>query len=669
MGAASAIRGRRAAVAALLALVVAAIVTATLVGGGGSGVPVAAGQSAEGSAVAQTDDSVPARNVTMLGSSPEESVGETWGIGQGNAEGSQAWQLVRYSQAGGWTTGPPFENEHGEPLGGFQPAGSPGPNGEPIHAFAGAIAPGGAGALLGFVSDRSAPSGQLRMVLAREPGRAFRATAPVPEAMLNPANESLYSEYRAQNIAAVEEAGGRAGVFVAPVRVGPTGPENAVLHWSGTAWSREPIQLSAEAEAAGFRVLSVAAASPTEAWLLAQLSGRGDKVALFRRVVTGTEAEWRPVLSGGRPALQIPIQGGEETFTAIGLGSPPTNAVDLLTATSEGVWIDGERGESHHAATMYFKAEGNGPAGHVLASWCTARPGESPCTHPLPEALPTGPYRSFAWRATGPSEPYGRRVVTGLIEGVSLRLERQEFQDQLALGSSAPPNDVGGTHGAAFSSPVDGWLGSFSFPVHITDRPAPDRIEEYPVPFRKALAAAAPAPDQPVGALKSEALAVGDEGEVARYKPGAGWTPESLYGTNAVISRSRLRAVAWPKPSRAYAVGEFGQMWLWRGETGLWQPDPAAPPNFQGNLLGIAFEPGAAERGFAVGQQGVLLKFGKTWRQLPECESAAVAECIPQAAAGASFTSIAFAGAQAIVAYRKFHREQGGTAPHYTGGS
>ena len=94
-------------------------------------------------------------------------------------------------------------------------------------------------------------------------------------------------------------------------------------------------------------------------------------------------------------------------------------------------------------------------------------------------------------------------------------------------------------------------------------------------------------------------------------------------------------------------------MWLWRGETGLWEPDPATPLNFRGNLLGVAFDPNNPSRGYAVGQQGVLLRFGKTWTQ----------EALPSEVAGASFTSIAFAGSEAIVAFRVAHVGNGEAAP------
>ena len=90
-------------------------------------------------------------------------------------------------------------------------------------------------------------------------------------------------------------------------------------------------------------------------------------------------------------------------------------------------------------------------------------------------------------------------------------------------------------------------------------------------------------------------------------------------------------------------------MWLWRGETGLWERDPATPMNFRGNLDGISFDPNNPARGYAVGtgarrSAGVLLRYGKSWTE----ETA-----LPPQAQGASFTSIAFAGSEAIVAFAR----------------
>ena len=90
-------------------------------------------------------------------------------------------------------------------------------------------------------------------------------------------------------------------------------------------------------------------------------------------------------------------------------------------------------------------------------------------------------------------------------------------------------------------------------------------------------------------------------------------------------------------------------MWLWRGETGLWERDPATPLNFRENLIGIAFDPNNPARGYAVGtsavgHHGVLLRYGKSWTE---------ETTLPAQVQNASFTAIAFAGSEAIVAYRE----------------
>ena len=136
-------------------------------------------------------------------------------------------------------------------------------------------------------------------------------------------------------------------------------------------------------------------------------------------------------------------------------------------------------------------------------------------------------------------------MITGLGEGVSLRLEGSEFVRVLTLGASEAPNDVGGTFGAAYSNPDEGWLGNERLPVHVTLNPAPDMLSPYPVPFRYALTAVAPQPGAAVGSLGSQALAVGDQGEVARFVPGEGWQPESLLSAGGGVappasSRRRL---------------------------------------------------------------------------------------------------------------------------------
>jgi hypothetical protein len=94
---ATGVRARRARarhIAGLLPIgAVALLVTGVL--GKVAAVPRASAQAGQGEPVGQTDDSVPAQNVIMLGSSPLEAEGETWGIGEGGSLSSGAWTLVR----------------------------------------------------------------------------------------------------------------------------------------------------------------------------------------------------------------------------------------------------------------------------------------------------------------------------------------------------------------------------------------------------------------------------------------------------------------------------------------------------------------------------------------------------------------------------------------------
>jgi hypothetical protein len=617
----------------------------------------AAGQPITAEPTAQTDDSIPAHEVMMIGSSPLEAPDETWGIGTVESDGHPSYVVVRYAEGAGWALAPSFLNAAGQPLSGFEP--------DPKALLAGQVTPGGSGVLLGTVPKE--PLGEStatrQVLLVRDPHvdqGAFRETAPLPEAgeaALAP-GETLFAEHRAPLTVALDEEGGaRAGALVVPERNAAMGAEASVLHWDGNAWTREPIEIPGGISE-GFRVLAIGASSPSNAWLLARLPSPAGAIALFRRNLVGSVPRWQPVAPAHGEPAGAPLKGNGEPVTVTGVG--PTSP-QILNVTTEGVWIEGERADISERLAMFFRPEreggGEGYSGEAH-SWCNAPAGSPPCDYPLSEGLPRGPSRSFAWAE--PGTPYGQRVITGLAEGVSLRLEGATFKRVIALGASLA-SDVGGSLGAAFSNPREGWLGNETLPVHLTLNPAPNRLAPYPVPFRRALLAVAPDPDAPVGALSSEALAVGERGEVARYMPGEGWLPESLFAAGGHVVHPRLRAVAWPTPTRAYAVGALDsagdpQMWLWRGETGLWEPDPATPRNFRGNLLGIAFDPSNPSRGYAVGQQGVLLRYGKSWTQ----------EALPLELADASFTSIAFAGSEAIVAYRVAHIEGG--VRFYTGG-
>jgi hypothetical protein len=648
-------RRRRRVVLALPLAALAIAVVALAIATAGPGAKSAAAAPAAGEVTPQTDDSVPASAVTMFGSSPSEAPDEVWGIG--TSMGGTA--VVHYTANTGWTLGPPLQDAGSSPLEAFSLAHPEAGTHSAPSPLAGQMTAAGSGALLG--SAKSAGKGR-QALLVRDPGGAFKEApgplpegeAPVGEAALQ-SGEQLFGANQAPMVAALDEEGGHAGAFVVPVDEGGERIEGSVLHWDGEHWSREQIEVPA-ASNKEFTVLALAASSPTEAWLLAKLSSNypAGAVGLYRRHVGAKgEAVWRAVATtpGGEAGgpLEVPTSASPVQFSI-----PQATQSQILTATSGGLWVDGVRTDSQDSVTMFVRATGEASA-QVASAWCAG--GSPACAGTLPAQLPSSGGRSFAWPGAG----FGERVLTGLPAGMSLRFEPGEnsFRAVAALGGS-PTEDVGGAFGAAFASPREGWLGQAQLPVHLTTQPLPSQLTNWPVPFRHALLALAPQPGAPVGAPGSQALAVGDRGEIARYQPGSGWLPESL-GIGKSHPTPRLRAVAWPRPGRAYAVGDEGAMWLWRGETGLWEPDPAAPLNFQGNLLGVAFDPANPARGYAVGESGVLLKYGKSWQQesFPgegPCTVPPSASAEEQARCSnwqdANFTSIAFAGSEALVAYR-----------------
>jgi hypothetical protein len=616
--------------------VLSAAALALIAGLSDGGVPRAAGLTGAPELVAQTDDSVPAKDMTLIGAAPGEASAEVWGLAQ--KAGSSV--LVRYAQDTGWTLGPPLQDSTGAALSGFQldkPEAFRHPQPSPL---AGQMVPDGAGAMLGTVGSGATAK---QVLLVRNPGGAFKE-APIEssEEQLHE-GEKLFGFNGEPMLTALEEPGGGAGALVVPVAGG--GVDSAVLHWNGKAWSREAIEIPSKSSEQ-LQVVAIGASSPGNAWLLARLSPeyKSGSLALFHRHLGAGTPSWQPVTvkSGGEAGEPIEVEG--ETFTI-----PTADQAQILTVTSSGLWLDGQLRGAQASATIFFSPEGEANAGTVKRLWCRI-PASSSATvkgceeHPLPEALPTDFSRSFAWPGSG---GFGERLITGLRDGQLLRLSGETFAAVNSLGGNA-----GATYGAAFASAQEGWLGKEVLPVHLTlATNAPrNRLAPWPVPFRFALTAVAPQPGAPVGAESSEVLAVGDRGEVARYHPHQGWFPETLPGPGGKRQTPRLRSVAWPTPERAYAVGDAekgaGQMWLWRGETKLWEKDPAIPLNFRGNLLGIAFDPNNPSRGYAVGQSGALLRFGKSWTQEPD-------EALPPAARGASFTSIAFAGSEAIVAWRK----------------
>jgi hypothetical protein len=546
------------------------------------------------------------------------------------ASGSSQGQLVferASDEDSDWTIAETPLDEAGQPYRGMQP-----------NRLSARITLHGGGLLVG--EDTTRPSGKQIVVLARNPGGRFQALPEPPSGVLLGASEG-----GDPNAEVLAEAGGSGAVADAAVEdgghteafLGALGrrQDAAVAHWNGTKWLREPVELPKGYEGS-FTIVALDGTSPQNMWMLGQASAQsGLGMMLFKRTEAVGEGKWQLVELGSAlfSASATPAQNVSGVEPLSGQAQP-------LTASDQGVWIDGNLqapggGSDGYDFTLYYDIA----QAKVTASWCDAHSigGEALCTHPFGARFGRlAGYRSFAFDGPG----YGSRIITNPLQpggqdstnmGAYLRLEGTTFERMPGAGADNAP-------GGAFYSPEDGWLEG---PVQIITAVAPQRLASWPVSARAPFTAVAPAPDTAPGDPNAQALAVGADGVVARYTPGHGWQREFLLTSSGAVSSPTLRAVAWPEPDRAYAVGDLGAMWLWRAETGLWEKDPAAPPaGFQGDLDGIAFDPQNPALGYAVGQSGALLRYDKTWTQ---------EEALPPGFKEANFTSVAFAGSEAMV--------------------
>ncbi|HKZ14925.1 MAG TPA: hypothetical protein VJL81_13880, partial [Solirubrobacterales bacterium] len=564
---------------------------------------------------------------TFIGASPQEAPGEVWA--------TAGPTLARYSDATGWETVPPAVDEAGK--------------------AAGVEFVQNQGTLLarttgrgGIVAVATKAEGGEALVV-REPGGALVSVAEPEEALLEKGVKFL----EAPLVAAVEGSGGATRALVTHSD-GP-GPE-FVLSWSSAGgWITEPICIgflpgpSCTVPPSAFRVLAIEA-NEGEAWLLGREATVGEGVELFHRDPTGGVGGtpvWRQVELG--PAGSLGARFAEPPLGGSAISG--REAGQPLTVTSTGVWVDAAitTGAVNQPATIYYDTARK----EVTGSWCEVESSPGLCTYPLGSDLPAGFGRSFAWPSGGAAEPFGRRVVTGVDQGAILSLTGATFERNPLVGGEA-----GSYRGAALGGPEEGWLGAAP-PVRLTHNPAEASLRTWPVPFRRPLTAIAAAPATAPGSLGAEALAVGAAGEVARYLPGIGWEPEFLLTSSGKRATPNLRGVAWPEPGRAFAVGDGGAMWVWQKATGLWSADPAAPSKLiRANFTAVAFDPGKPSRGYAVGKQGLLMRYGRTWTQ----------EALPaEIPAEANFTSVTFAGDEALATW-KYPTLKEGAVNGYVGG-
>ena len=611
-----------------LVLVLAATIVAVLAGRGqGSSLPAGTlPLPMLGTADAET---------VLMGSAPAGEPGEAWGYRQlpfavGGAEvgagplafGPQAdpanptrqLAFLRYTDGNGWRVFQLPVDQNGNPYRGPVP-----------NSASAQITPTGGGMLVG--RDPHRPIDDQVVVLDHNPGGPWKAlespppTVLLPEEGPKPAEELAGDSGSGTVAAAAFDEGGHTGLLFAPVG---RSVADGILHFDGSTWTREEVQVP-PASASHFHVLAVDATGLGNAWAIAEADpAMGRSVVLLQRTSTPGGPLWVE-----RPLGAAPFANSETPGLISGLG-PLGGAAQPLTVTSEGVWIDLTgtiEGEARDATVFYDIG-----AGSVTGSWCDAGVCGAPLGAKLSQQIG---YRSFAWPGPG----FGTRVITNPLDPGGGEESNRGTYLRLSEGVFIREPGGGGNFRAtgAFSSADSGWLQG---PVHISAESRPDLLRPWPVSLRAPLTAATTAPGYPSGALGSPALAVGADGAVARYVPGEGWKREYLTTSNGSVSKVTLRGVAWPETGHAYAVGDSGTMWEWNAADGLWIADPGVPIGFEGNLMGVAFDPSNPSRGYAVGKSGVLLGYGKSWEQ----------EALPAGFASANLTSIAFAGSEAIVA-------------------
>lgn len=565
----------------------------------------------------------PALNASMLGPARETGVpGEAWALSTENVttrvpktvDGQTLPQtkdyILRYRPAEGWRYVQAPLDEQGGPFAGTLESGRVTAKG---------------GLLLGGL-DTTRPSGEQRVVLVRDATGPTRVVPAPASGILLPSQGSTPAEALSSSVLAARDGGaGRTEGFVA---ITGRPQQTGVARWDGTSWTRETICVAADGSAApagcsdaetlkdaefGLTASALATVEGGDAWLLASAhadAGRG--LVLFRRTGSGANVRWalRDIDAPRFAAAETPADG----ITAV----EPLAGSHAAVATTDGVWIDGTFRQNGAARSVTLRITTAG-----TRSWCDG----GACDAPLGFALRTN--------ATSQAWADGSRIIGPVGDGTGryARFDGTTWSVSAAFGAI--------TGGIAFTSLDEGWLND----VHVTRELAGSPLAAWSVPVRRPLTAIASAPGAPA-ALETPALAVGIEGNVLRYTPGQGWDSEVRIGGSGVV-RDDLRGVAWPEASTAFAVGDEGAMWRWRKATGLWESDPAAPFDFTGHLTGIAFQPGNPDRGFAVGRDGVLLRYGKSWEpvELP----AAVATAGPGGGKVDLF-GVAFAGSQAIAA-------------------
>ncbi len=321
--------------------------------------------------------------------------------------------------------------------------------------------------------------------------------------------------------------------------------EQAVIHWDGSSWSREPVQIPAGSET-DFRILAIDATGLGNAWAIAAadpaLGGPSSSCSAPRpaKVRSGSSAASArpssPTRDAGRrhrrPGAARRRRAAVDGHRRRGLGRPRRHDRRCPARRRRSTTTSRRRRQR----LLVRRGALLGAAGSQALA--PARLSQ----------LRLG--RLGLWHA-GDHQPARRGGGEDTNRGTYLRFEAGQFARKPGGGGNFRSS-------GAFSSVDDGWLQG---PVEIAAKQPPSNLRQWPLTLRAPLTAVTSAPGAAPGALGSGALAVGVDGAVARYVPGRGWQREYLTSSSGAVSKVTLRGVAWPEPTHAYAVGDLGAMW------------------------------------------------------------------------------------------------------------
>jgi hypothetical protein len=617
----------------------------------------------------------PATGATIIGASPSDASnsGEVWAEGDlgstaakpnaGSSVSDSEVLVSRTDASGNWQIVPVQDGQGNQLATGWTAA---------------QVTPDGAVVLAGITAPAGSPPDPEQLLVSQPDASSFTAAPAIPSGLL--AAGQSPSTTSATPVIAADDESGQTGVFVAPRPESATGP--VVLHdetapapstTSPSPWQAEAICSSMAggtcvAPSGQLTIDAISAGSPSNVWMVATPTsgGAGATPQLYERQAG----------SGSQPAVWVqqtvsPPAGGPWQLPG---GGAVAQSGAILTASGNGAWLDLTTADGSQSATLFDPGSGG-----TVQTWCTAGADCSGQAGTLPAVLPAG-YGSIVTTPASGASP-GGRAITGLPHGVMMVLDAgaSSFAYRVTIGGesestsgtvtadnaggntfgpggetlapalnapSATTSPVGG--GAAFTSPTDAWIG-IGGPTpgpqvaHLTSNPASSSLTNWPSPATAPFLAIAGQPGTDAAGGTGEAIAVGAGGEAEMFDPAQGWVQETVTGSDGTPATPTLRGVAWPTAEEAYAVGDDGAMWRLQPSSGNWTPDPGTPAGLTADLTAIAFSPSDSSVGYAVGKDGTILSFSNgVWAmQTP-----------PAGLANADYSSVTFAGDEAIAAYR-----------------